>query len=64
MSDAAQDALREAFDKLPRDIPWQLVQKCYQVEVEYLHDRDRENAVDDLKRAVAIFVDHELGTGE
>lgn len=56
----AVTVLREVFEQVKPNIPWELVQSSYEVERHYQFDSDREVAVSNLRRLVTQHVTEEF----
>jgi hypothetical protein len=56
----ALTVLREVFEQVKPNIPWELIQSSYEVERHYQFDSDREVAVSNLRRLVTQHVTHEF----
>jgi hypothetical protein len=52
--------LREVFEQVKPNIPWELIQSSYEVERHYQFDSDREVAVSNLRRLVTQHVTDEF----
>ena len=56
--------LREVFELVKPNIPWELVQNSYEIERHYQFDADREVAVSNLRRVVTQHVAEEFNTDQ
>jgi len=56
----ALTVLREVFEQVKPNIPWELIQSSYEVERHYQFDSDREVAVSNLRRLVTQHVTDEF----
>lgn len=56
----ALTVLREVFELIKPNIPWELVKSSYEIERQYQFDADREVAVSNLRRIVTQHVAEEF----
>ena len=59
MSDNAIAILKEIHDKMGKDIPFNLVEQCYETEKKFLFEKDPTKSLVMLKQIVETFIDNE-----
>ncbi len=52
--------LKGVYDKVKPNLPWHLVEQCYQIERELQYEHDRDVAVDRLRKAVSVHAELEF----
>jgi hypothetical protein len=56
----ALSVLREVFEQVKPNTPWELIEKSYEIERHYQFDSDRDVAVSNLRRLVTQHVAGEI----
>jgi hypothetical protein len=56
----ALSVLREVFEQVKPNTPWDLIEKSYEIERHYQFDSDRDVAVSNLRRLVTQYVAREI----
>jgi hypothetical protein len=56
----ALSVLREVFEQVKPNTPWDLIEKSYEIERHYQFDSDRDVAVSNLRRLVTQYVAGEI----
>ena len=52
--------LRDVYEKAKPNLPWHLVEQCYQIERELQYEHDRDVAVDRLRKVVSVHAELEF----
>ena len=50
------EALRESFDKSPTATPMNIIEKCYNIELEFQYEKDRSIVIQKLKSIVDNYL--------
>ena len=52
--------LKGVYDKVKPNLPWHLVEQCYQIERELQYEHDRDVAVDRIRKVVSVHAELEF----
>ena len=61
MNDEALEVLRQVYDEIRPDLPWDIVEQCYRIERNYQFHEDRDVRLSKLQRLVTLAVEREMG---
>ena len=59
MSDSAITILKEIHGKVDTEVPFKLVEECYETEKKFLFEKDPTKSLAMLKQIVETYVDNE-----
>lgn len=60
MNDEALEVLRQVYNEIRPDLPWEIVEQCYRIERTYQFHEDRDVRLSNLQRLVTLAVDREM----
>jgi len=53
----ALQVLKGVYDKVKPNVPWHLVERCYEIERDLQYEHDRDVAVDRLRKVVSVHAE-------